>query len=798
MRIGRQSDLQSCQRRHEVREVQDLFQLISRSPGTSFQSPANAITGTKSLRQLLPLLLLTLIAATASAGRTEFVATLASERLSGSNVCFFPAKANDGFFEKFLSSGDVRCLSGDAVIDMPGGNWNIFVEHERGYTSTHPTFQFGNGDPEVDSHGYRRVAVTMRPAARVRFSTTSLGDGVRPVVYFPNLGNRDEPATIRPLMPSRDYVLVPASTPVVPLLVRGTRIVQVGEPVVLQEGTVAEAFFRAPQPGRRDVVALMRVLGELEEAENREDRFELTLETRDGVLAPLVSPRSGLELDRSLAIFRAVPAGEATIVIGGRRWASQRIAVPAAAEAIQVLETPIGLRRAGEVLLNWTIPEAIESATPCRVRPEPAPVLQVRIEKCDPDCQLIRETPLGEPRGTSTIGDLSAGKYRVSLKHTRFGTSSRDVEIRRGATADADLELRPITITGSVKLGDEHVAADVLFVNGSTTTDMNGRYVAVLASAPGPETVTVLPCGTRDEYVAVPPEPLADGSVFDIAVPRTILNVAVHDAQTGAPLEGAKAIVAVLFERDGDEHFFLETAPTTKQGQTTIRRIAPEKWLRVCASQSGYKGRCSESFKLAADEEKAFRMDLAPESAMKGRVIANGPIARAFLYWMSPNGSVTERRFVAEDGTFTTAVPHAPDEYIVFVASNHPLHILRGVYDPVTNGLTMTLPATPVRQVTLLSGTVAKARIALEVDGHLVPEHAFSQHQSMRGLPVSIQQGATVLIRDIAARQWSVLVGPPTDFLPPGSSDGLDLSTVPQFRAMFRRFPVQAAAVAVQ
>ncbi len=750
------------------------------------------------MRQAIPLLLLTFLATSAFAGRTEFVATHAGERLSGSIACFFPATANDGFFEKFLSSGDVRCLSADAVIDMPGGNWNIFVEHERGYTSTHPTFQFGNADSEKDGRGYRRVAVTMRPAARMRFSTVSLEEGVRPVVYFPNQRNKDEPATVRPLIPSRDYVLVPASTPVVPLLVRGTRIVQVGEAVVLQEGTTAEAAFPAPKRGHRDVVALMRVLGELEEAENRDDRFELALETPDGVLAPLVPPRSGLELDRSLAIFRNVPAGEATIVISGRRWASQRIAIPAADEAIQVLGTPVGLRRAGEVLLNWMTPDTIETATPCRVRPQLAPALHARIEKCDPECRLLSDMPLDEPRGTRTIDDLSAGKYRVSIKHTRFGTTSRDVELRRGVTTEAALELTSITISGSVKLGDEHVAADVVFVNGLTTTDMNGRYVALLSSAPGPETVTILPCGGKEEYVAVPREPLGDGSVFDINISRTILNVAVHDQQSGAPLEGAKAIVAVLFEREGDERFFMETTPTTKQGQTTIRRIAPEMWIRVCASHPGYEGRCSEAFQLAVDEEKPFRMDLAPEIAMKGRVIANGPIARAFLYWMSPIGTVTERRFVAEDGTFTTAVPHAPDEYIVFVASNHPLHILRGIHDPVTNSLTLTLPATRVREVTLVPRTLSKARIALEVDGHLVPEQAFSQHQIMRGLPPSLQQGATVIVRDIAAHQWSVLVGPPTDVVPPGSSDGVDLSTVPQFRAMFRRFPVQAATVDLQ
>jgi hypothetical protein len=759
-------------------------------------SLTNVITGTKHLRQFIPLLVLTMLATNASAGRTEFVATLAGERLSGSTVCFFPATANDGFFEKFLSSGDVRCLSADAVLDIPAGNWNIFVEHERGYTSTHPTFQFGNDDS--DGRGYHRVAVTMRPAARLRFSTDSPEDNVRPVVYFPNRGNRDEPATVRPLMPSRDYLLVPTSTPVVPLLVRGTRIVQVGEPVMLQEGTAAEASFPAPKQGRRDVVALMRVLGELEEAENRDDRFELALETSDGVLAPLVPPRSGLELDRSLAIFRNVPAGDATITVGGRRWASQRITVPAAAEAVQVLATPVGLRRAGEILFNWTTPEAIESATPCRVKPQPAPALHVLVQKCDPDCQLLSETPLDEPRGTRTIGNLSAGKYRVTLKHTRFGTTSRDVEIHRGATTDAALELTPVTITGSVKLGDEHVTADVLFVTGRTTTDINGRYVAVLPRAPGPETVTVLPCGGEDEYVAVPREPLGDGSVFDINISRTILNVAVHDQQSGAPLEGATAVVAVLFERDGHEHFFLEaTTPTTKQGLTTIRRIAPEVWLRVCASQSGYKGRCAESLQLAADEEKTFRIDLAPEIAMNGRVIANGPIARALLYWISPAGTITERRFVAEDGTFTTVVPHAPDEHIVFVASNHPLHILRGVHDPVTNRLTLTLPAMSVHDVTLVAGTLPKARIALEVDGHLVPEQAFSQHQIMRGLPPSIQDGAAVPVRDIAARQWSVLVGPPTNFSPPGAPDDTDLSTVPQFRAMFRRFPVQAPAIDV-
>jgi hypothetical protein len=747
--------------------------------------------------RIVAFLLLPLVTTAAVAGRKEFLATFDGERLSGSSVCFFPATSDDGFFLKFLSSDDVRCLSADAVIDMPVGNWNVFVHHERAYTSTHPTFQYGDQETDSDRQAYRPVRVTMRPAARLRFGTAYLEQGVRPVVYFPNLGNDDEPATVRPLIAGKDHILVPASTPVVPLLVRGTQIVRVGNVVTFPHGVTAEASFPNLAPGRRDVVALMRVLGEREEAENREDRLELHLDTREGVLAPVVPPRTGLELDRSLAIFRNVPAGQATLVIAGRRWASQRIAVAPAATGVQMLDTPVGLRRAGEVLLTWTAPATLASDAPCRQTPPRPPVFRVRLERCEAECQVISDKPLDEEDRSARFDGLMAGTYRVSLGHTVFGSTARDVEVRRGTTTDVVLELAPVTITGSVKLGEEDLRADVTFVTGRATTDMNGRYIAVLPRDPGRETVSVLPCDDGDEYVAVPREPLSDGSVFDIVVPRTSVSVAIHDQQSGAPLQDAAVVAAVLFDRDGDEHFFLETTPTTAEGHASIRRIAPDVWLRVCASKTGYTTRCSPSFQLAADEEKALRIDLIPETAVHGRIVANAPIFRGLLYWIAPNGGVTERRSIAEDGTFSAALPHAADEYVVFIASNHPLHVLRPVRDPVTNSLTMPLPPLPVHDVLLVPRSFANARVALEVDGYLVPEQVFAQHQIMRGAPAAIHQAASLRVTGIAGHQWAVLVGPPTNFTPPGAPDSLDLSTVPQFRATFRRFPVQAPVVEV-
>jgi hypothetical protein len=382
----------------------------------------------------------TLTALSAFAVRTEFIARFEGKRLAESQVCFFPAARDDGFFEKFLSSTDIRCLSADAVIEMPVGNWNAFVETGDSYTSTHPTFQFGSEESAAARRGYRPVTMDLRRAARIRFDVQALGNGIRPVVYFPNLGT-EEPASVRPLVPGRDFILVPASTPVVPLLVRGTEIVAVGEVATLEPGALADAKFHQRRDGRRDLVALLRMPGEMDDEDPADDPLDVHLESGLTLLQPIVPTRKGLGNERSLTIFRDVPEGSATLVVGGKGWSSHRLPIPPSSDSVQVLRDGIAIGRRAELEIGWSLPEAA-LVRPCRKEHEtpsaPKDRAAIGIERCSDDkrCELVAEIPIegagihGRVHRSDRLGTLpsqsAAFPFRLGLTRRRIAARSCD------------------------------------------------------------------------------------------------------------------------------------------------------------------------------------------------------------------------------------------------------------------------------------------------------------------------------------------------------------------------------------
>ena len=105
----------------------------------------------------------------------------------------------------------------------------------------------------------------------------------------------------------------------------------------------------------------------------------------------------------------------------------------------------------------------------------------------------------------------------------------------------------------------------------------------------------------------------------------------------------------------------------------------------------------------------------------------------------------------------------------------------------MTGPLELPLPIRPLRTLLLKAGAVRNARIALEVDGRLIPEEIFGQHQIMKGRPAAVHDGQDVPVGEIAGEDIVVLVGPPTNVVPPNAPASNDLSSVPQFRATFRR-----------
>jgi len=744
-----------------------------------------------SLRVLVYLLALVL-ARPAFAVRTEFMATLGKQRVADATVCFFPATADDGFFAKFLSSGDVRCLPADQVIDMPVGHWNIYVDHAPlGYTSNHPTFQTGDSESEEDKRAYRSVGMKLFPAGTVTFRPEDLGGG-RGAIYV----HTANPAVVRPVRRHEDGLLAPSETEVLPFVVDVQRIVRIGRMTKVPHRGSVEAAFPAREPGKRHVVALMRLP---ERHRGEADAFqapEVFLLLPDGrKIKPLFSPRNGPEIDRSLMIFESVPAGAANIIAGGKLWQPRTFPVKASDDAVQTLEENLLVEPAGTATVHWTVPAA--RRPPCRWKPEElsSAAHTIRLQRCSEDCQLQAERMVDEPEGQLDFESLPPGKYRVELASSTE-TRASDLEVMAGSNTSLSIALPSIVVSGSVTSSGTALPSDLVFATGTATTDDAGHYTATLREAPGLDYVTVLPCDGSAVYQEFPDIAIEEHSIFDIDVPTNQIVVSARNLADDAPLANVTVRVAALSERNGDPTFHLDASVTDAEGITQVRRLSAKHWQRVCGYRSGFDRTCADDLEIANDEKRELVLRMPSRGRFHGLLKTEGEIVAGILYWVTPQGATTEMAHLAADGRFRYNQQHGPEEHVVFLARDRPLTAFRPVPQS-GEGWELHLPVAPVQAFSITS-QLPSARLALEVGPWLISEEVFSRYQIMHGEAASLNGGRTVNVHGVAMTgPIAVLAGPATSYLPPNLPPTSNLSSLPHFRATFVRIPVEGPRVSI-
>jgi hypothetical protein len=734
------------------------------------------------------------LATPAFAARTEFIGLLDGKRVTGGTACFYPAVADDGFFAKFLSSDDIRCLPADKIIDMPVGNWNMYLDRQDpAYTSNEPIFQTGDFEEEIDRQGYRGVGVDLVPAGTLRF-TRRVSDGERAAAYI----HSASPALIRPMRPGQSEMLIPSGKPVLPLLVRNGTISRIGRMTAVNSDGFTEAVFDETSPGKRHVVVLLRLPENVRGAAEGFEAPDIRLRLPDGrQIKPLLAPRSGAEIDRSLLIFEQVPAGPAEVVVEGRFWRNGLMAVPATTAAVQVLDQAFEAQPAGAMILRWSVPREA-AADLCRMqeaRNRDRVLSEVRLSLCHPACTVLARRTIGGEKGIFELGSLDPGIYRAELVHP-FGTVAKEITVRSGEQAKADISVASVVITGSIAVGNLPMAADIIFSNGTTKTDLSGRYTAVLPASPGRNFVTIVPCDGSAHYKVTPKSALDDLSIFDVHVPSNEIAVTVLNAATAAPVHGVSVTLSALVVPGDEDGDYLDLPPTDSAGTTRLSRADPERWYRVCAGRADFRHQCVDDFRVGEEETRDVTLRLEPAEARRGRVVTDGDIVAGLLYWIAPQGHTTEWMHLARDGQFRFRIPHGPDEHLVFVARNRPLVAFRAT--PASDDAwEIQLPNAPVVTFTIVPSTQS-SRLALEIGGLLVPEEAFARYQMTEGQAPSVNGHLSVNVRGVAQTgPVAVLAGPPTDYLPPNMPPDTDLSSLPQFRASFRRFPVTGSNVVI-
>ena len=142
----------------------------------------------------------------AGAAPIVFIGRHADAVVTDATVCFYAA-GTDSFVKKYLSSNVTRCMPADQTLDVPAGDWNVYLSRKDELVSGHPLLVHIGSTAAVDAED-RIIEVPMLPAARVVFGprviASQRGSGA---VYITNEGEPRSPASVRPVPAGASEVL---------------------------------------------------------------------------------------------------------------------------------------------------------------------------------------------------------------------------------------------------------------------------------------------------------------------------------------------------------------------------------------------------------------------------------------------------------------------------------------------------------------------------------------------------------------------------------------------------------------
>jgi hypothetical protein len=709
------------------------------------------------------------------AARTEFVAEKESQRLAGAEVCFFPGGRDDGFFTKFLSSADVRCVSADMVIDLPTGSWNYVLRHDDGWVSTHPGFVSGDFETAEEQPPHRRVVLPMHPATRVDISHLQalLEEEEHLAFYLSNEGIPSSPPSVRPVPREETSVLLPTGMTILPMVVSAAQPQRIGTPLKLPSGSPAFPSVTAGTEGL-DVLMALKIAADASELDRIRSPLTAKLVLEDGTgIDPLLPLRPGRELERSLLVFRGVPPGAAfRLVLESddfepveiRSMGMSEGSTEGARSGLVIPQRFIELRPAGSIQVTWSVDETIPATLAgCEAAGQAEPALRVR--KCvTSSCVPLRTHRVAGLPGMEEFRRLAAGEYEVVLSSGPYSEVQR-VRVEPLRQSRAVLSLEPTaTVSGTVTLDGTPVHAQIRFARGGggVSDPYTGFYSARVGRDPLKGEIFVQPCDGSTGFSHFPEEPIYVNSIYSIEIERSVLTVRALSAE-GEPVAEAR-VSAHRAEPDDPWVMFggRVEGTTAEDGLVELAGLTRETDLGVCASHPDFEYRC-EGLRLESAQQTA-EIRLEPKRVKRGRVIASTPFVRhGRIYWFSEGGEVRAMALVRPGGTFEIA---RKDEDAlrypaVLVSSDHPLGLLDVV--PGEEELTYRLAPRPVTSFEIFNppaSSLPDAAFTLLIDGRIIPAQAVAGFQMHRRSDNRIARGERAMVGPVASSAVSVVVGP--------------------------------------
>jgi hypothetical protein len=677
--------------------------------------------------------------------------------VSGGRVCLFEAASATDPLPRLTAFMTVDCQPAESVTLPKRGQWNLFATHDDFVSPS--LLLVTNGEVE----GAVRVLGVV-PAVEIRVA--SLPENARFAVYLETTG------AVIPAGNGEQVLRAPKGFTLFPLLLSDGAVREIGSALVAEDS--AEARWSESTAQLRDVavglgpdaVAFAKIPAKSRAA------GRIVLRHGSSTRPPENRVDAAFRGTPSLALFRQVALeSELKAAVQGEGWAAEEVKVgdgatlriaPATTLRIDwsfganVGELARHQQRAcpavdgGSDDASRTDPDAVTLALfRCRGLQRGQSATDVGLSDCSP----VAEELLGTERlsGSTRFEGVTPGFYLLRLAWLHLPPASQIIEVERSDdTALIDLTLAPVY--GTVTRGGEPFFAWIGIGPGAVSDEHSGAYVALVkprpAGTPRFPHVSHIPlrsCTGPFSYIHTPDEDPEPNTRFDIDIPENTIRVLVADAVTGQPLDGvAVTLAANLPGQKEAAHYTRSLGNTDARGLVNAESVTTNREIRICASHDQYHKACADAFTIGSRRDVEVSLRLAPAETRSGRVIAEGPVSRGTLEWYSPAGAKLEGVPVQSDGSFTSRLPHAAGEILIFTSASHPLLITRMPAVGEGEALQIALPAVRSRSVEVVVSEAVAERVGwatFKVGALVVPNGAMLRHLVAQGQPHVLNPG---------------------------------------------------------
>jgi hypothetical protein len=711
---------------------------------------------------------------------------------AGDQVCVYQPAERGNVLDN-LRTDEVRCFPTETVLALGAGALGYFLKNE-----SEARISAGHGViAAAEAPGQKLQALRWRtgPAAFLNVSrvleTAPKGAHLSIVIR----ASAGIAPTVMPIPPGSAVVLIPASIPVVPILMQGATPLWVGKALTLSPN--ARESLTPPPGTRQDLIASVRV------AESGDSSKvpppEVTLMTASGTRIEPEEPRAlTRDTNSDLLIFRNVPPGKASLEVAGPLWSRARQAVTIGAnERVTLVHEPLPAIAAGQVTVSWSVPSTVPSqiASCDEAEPQPAAyeVVLLRCAGLEAEsnltslplsrCEVERKVPVArtERNGAVAIDGVADGRYLAELRYGGLPPARAVVVARPATYTSGELRAGSTFIHGRLTRNAKPVKATISFFTGVAVSSADtGDYFALVSGDPGRSLIEIKACDGSFSYAHLPVVAPVLNSSYDISVPDNDVTVTVVDRATRAPVPGADLTFGPAnAESPGGGVHYLRGSITDAKGQSVLGPFVLPLQFSLCGLAEGYLRRCQDQ-ELRKDHE-ALTFELTRGESRSGRIDVPGYV---FVLWADAAGKVTELVPVNDDGSFRYEAHHEAGESFFLVSNTLALVALRQPQLKPGDPLEIAVPRVPARAFTIrLGDRIAQqnAWIDVSVGDVLIPMEVLNQHQQLRNLRSLILKRAPLSVGAIAQTgPITVLLGPDPETVP--HTPGMTLDD------LFRRF----------